>query len=521
MVPETLEVTIDEAFRSVGEFGRGQMWLALLISLFWLPGAWQIMIVIFSEQDPIQQHLWRCQQDTDKYCSYLSNCNDKDCKETLNKDFCAMKQQRWEWIAEDHSILSDFDLQCEAYWAQISQALFFAGFLVGCGFFGWIADKYGRKRAMLLSLIVSSTFGMLTAVAPSIYWYGILRFLTGFGNSGIGIIAVTWLTELVGLSWRGWVGISTMYFFTIGECLMPVIAILLPNWRIMNFVCGLGVLLTILIWPHIPESPRWLLIQGRKGEATAILAAIAASNQTHLPEYPLQNISPQTNDHGLRDILKHKILRRRLLILVYIWCVVSVCYYGISLGLGALSGSLYLNVFLTSTIEFPAYFMACILIDRIGRRSTFSWCLIEGGAACTVCGLISGWGQRSAAILGKFGAAAAFNMAFLYTAELFPTVVRNVALGTGGQSARLGGIMAPLVIAAGNSLSVQWVPFILFGGTTLLAGLLGMTLPETLGTALPETIQEVQLTTGKWFPWLKKNKKGTFEKLEDSDDPTQ
>ena len=89
---------------------------------------------------------------------------------------------------------------------------------------------------------------------------------------------------------------------------------------------------------------------------------------------------------------------------------------------------------------------------------------------------------------GKFGASAAFGIVFLYTAELFPTPLRNSAVGLCSTCARLGGICAPLVTDLGT-ISPQ-LPFLIIGGFSLLGGLAAFWLPETAGKELPDTMEE-------------------------------
>lgn len=76
--------------------------------------------------------------------------------------------------------------------------------------------------------------------------------------------------------------------------------------------------------------------------------------------------------------------------------------------------------------------------------------------------------------------------------ELFPTQVRSAVLGYENQAARVGGIMAPFIVMAGSASGgggSNLVPFLTFGATSMLAGLLIFTLPETLGVPLPDTMQ--------------------------------
>ena len=91
-------------------------------------------------------------------------------------------------------------------------------------------------------------------------------------------------------------------------------------------------------------------------------------------------------------------------------------------------------------------------------------------------------------ISGKFGASASFAIIYLYTAELYPTVIRNSAVGTASMITRIGGIVAPLLAGLSGK-----APLIIMGGSSLVGGLLAIFLPETLGAKLPETIAQVSM----------------------------
>lgn len=83
---------------------------------------------------------------------------------------------------------------------------------------------------------------------------------------------------------------------------------------------------------------------------------------------------------------------------------------------------------------------------------------------------------------------ASYGTVYIFTAEQFPTPVRNVGLGASSMMARVGGILAPYI----NALSAKWQPFplIIFGAMAFVSGLLSLLLPETLNKKLPETIEE-------------------------------
>ena len=96
-------------------------------------------------------------------------------------------------------------------------------------------------------------------------------------------------------------------------------------------------------------------------------------------------------------------------------------------------------------------------------------------------------------MVGKFGASAAFAIVFVYTAELFPTPLRNSALGLCSTMARIGGIGAPIVAGALG----QRMPFVVMGVPALIGGVMACWLPETAGKELPDTLEEAMALRNK------------------------
>lgn len=93
-------------------------------------------------------------------------------------------------------------------------------------------------------------------------------------------------------------------------------------------------------------------------------------------------------------------------------------------------------------------------------------------------------------VLGMLGMASAFSLVYVYTAELFPTVVRNAALGLAVQAAGVGAVIAPFIVVAGHFSPS--LPFAIFGVLALGGAALSTRLPETLNQRLPETLEEMK-----------------------------
>ena len=120
------------------------------------------------------------------------------------------------------------------------------------------------------------------------------------------------------------------------------------------------------------------------------------------------------------------------------------------------------------------------LLDRLGRKrltvANFAIC----GTMCALVALLPTKGASpilakvrvAAAVGGKFGGAAAFILLYVYTIELFPTVVRNAALGANSSAARLGAVLAPLIVLAAAQMNIGVGAFFVFGLTSFLAGVL-------------------------------------------------
>lgn len=102
---------------------------------------------------------------------------------------------------------------------------------------------------------------------------------------------------------------------------------------------------------------------------------------------------------------------------------------GISFALGGLGGSLMVSFIISAVAELPSYIFVAFAIDFWGRHNTMGGCTLLGGAACVGCAFVpAGPAQMGLASIGKFGISGAFAIATIYTSELFPTLIRSVAL---------------------------------------------------------------------------------------------
>ncbi|KAG8587540.1 hypothetical protein GDO81_005702 [Engystomops pustulosus] len=149
----------------------------------------------------------------------------------------------------------------------------------------------------------------------------------------------------------------------------------------------------------------------------------------------------------------------------------------------------------------PSKDLRCHLI-----RMSYGLDLTEPEGTCGIC-FIADLSILSILLvmLGKFGITSAFSMVYVYTAELYPTVVRNMGVGASSMASRLGSILSPYFVYLGAY--DKHLPFVLMGSLTVLVGIFTLFLPETHGMPLPDTIEEMLRVKG--FKYKKGFKKGT------------
>ncbi|KAG8008532.1 Solute carrier family 22 member 5 [Nibea albiflora] len=421
---------------------------------------------------------------------------------SLEKESCL---DGWSYSKEIYqsNIVTEWDLVCDNQWkVPFASSTLFVGYLLGSLISGQLSDRFGRKKVVFISLAAQCASVLLQSFSYSWRMFCIMFLFVGASQISIYISAFVLGTEVLSKTMRViFTTLGAFLFYCIGYMTLPWIAYGIREWRTLLAVLSMTSVVYIPLWWFIPESPRWLITQGRVEEAEVIVRDAARKNKVEAPlvifkEFELQAM-PQSRSYTMLDILKSKNIRCITLMCLLLWMAINIGYFGLSLNTSNLSGNPFMNCFLSATTEVPAYVVSTWLLRKCPRRALLSSFLVIGGGVLLLIQFIPDSFHYVALALemtGKFGFTMAFSMVYIYTAEIYPTVLRNVGMGMCSSAARIGSITAPYVIYLGTYNKV--LPYILMGSLTIASSVVNLFLPETFNRDLPETVEQMQECQG-------------------------
>jgi putative MFS transporter len=381
----------------------------------------------------------------------------------------------------------------------------FAGLWFGVVLFGQAADKFGRRVVFTWSLIWYVVCTAIMAFQQTGETLNIWRFIAGLGF-GVQLVTIdTYVSELIPRGERGR-AFSINQFITF--CAVPVIALLawllvpikplgLDGWRWVVLVGSIGAAAVWVLIRFIPESPRWLALQGRQAEAEAIMADIErrvmAEHQIALPAP--QPAAPEAEGKGrLVEIFAPAYLSRTIMLSIFNMAQV-IGFYGFAAWVPTLL--IARGITITHSLEYSFIIaianpfgplLGTLFADKIERKTQIIGGLLVMGLSMAAFSQVAD--PSLLILLGVLFTLAANIMSYAYhsyQAELYPTRIRARAVGFVYSWSRIAAAFAGLAI--GLLLNVYGVPGVaVFIGIAMVVGIvmIGVFGPSTKGISLEQ-----------------------------------
>jgi putative MFS transporter len=364
----------------------------------------------------------------------------------------------------------------------------YVGQLIGALAGGWLAERFGRRPVIIVSIL---WFGILSIACAFAWSYNsllMMRTLQGLGLGAEVPVAATYISELAKARGRGRFVLLFELVFPVGILMAALLGRwIVPNfgWQYMFYIGGLPALLALFMMRLMPESPRWLASRGRLDAAKTSLEDIEARVE-HATGQPLplpETMAAMPSNRSARwtDLFEGN-YGKRTIVLWVCWFATYLANYGLTTWLPSVYQQVFklpietaLSYGLIANILGLASSLCCaLLIDRVGRKIWFS-CALGGSSIALLTLWAIGPATPERVLICStlsFMCISTLSLAlYLYTSEMYPTRVR--ALGTGAATAwlRIASIVGPVTVGTLVASGGLGTVFLLFGIVVLVAAI--------------------------------------------------
>lgn len=373
-------------------------------------------------------------------------------------------------------------------------SVWLVGIMFGAFFFGYLADRFGRRRLFLLTLSLYATCTVIAAASTSFGMFVAFRFLTAIGVGAEYSAVNTAICEFMPARRRGRANAAVMSFWNVGALLSAGVSLLFINilpdnigWR-LAFACG-AIAAVLVVWLRraAPESPRWLLLRGRSDEAETVVReieewvacekGIAVSQLPPVEQTPVALHASQSFAGQIRELVRHYPGRLAL------GCLLDLSeafgYYGIF----AFLPLVVLPAVRIPANQVPLFFLAgdggavvgglvvVALLDWAGRKLSVPLFYVLAAGTAVLMGPAAATGSGSIVlatfVVANIFATSAWISAYPTFTEFFPTHLRGTGVGLSVAAGRIGAAASgPLLVFVATQ-----TPLGIVGGFALLGAL--------------------------------------------------
>ena len=360
-----------------------------------------------------------------------------------------------------------------------STALF--GMMIGAMLLGTLSDRFGRKKMIVLCIVLFSGFTALNGFAQTPLQFGVMRFIAGLGIGGVMPNVVALMSEysprrirstLVAVMFSGY-AISGMLSAVLGIWIVPQF-----GWQVMFYLAVIPLLLLPLIWTQLPDSVAFLVRQGKIAEARKVLAALTgkplpddAELAVHQPQKTEQSLAALfSNNRALSTLMFFQAFFMCLLMVYGLgsWLpkLMTMAGYGFGSSLmfllflniggiiGAIGGGWLSDRFHPRPVLMLFFTLAAVSLALLGFKSHVAvlYFLVTVAGATTIGSQI---------------------LLYAYVAQFYPTAIRSTALGWSSGVGRIGAILGPVLggalLAMQLSHQMNFLTFVVPGALAVIA----------------------------------------------------
>jgi len=328
------------------------------------------------------------------------------------------------------------------------------GMMIGAFLFGYLADRFGKKNIMMVTLLVFSISNLLLALTTDVNQFLLIRFITGIGLGGELPVASTIIADSFSGNKRSRMLILVDSFWAIGWIFASLLATLVMpayGWKFTVIITSVTALYTLVLRHHLPEETN---VKNDK------LNLRIAMKQIWSPEF-----------------------RRSTLCLSILWFVIMFVYYGLFLWLPSILiqrnlsiSRSFLYTFITSFAQLPGYFLAAYLMGKLSRKKVLAIYIIG-----TIIGaFLFGTAQTEAMVLISgcllsFFTLGAWGIMIALTPTQYPIELRGMGIGFTQAIGRIGATIGPYLIGFSLGIGINTTMIFFYFILALVIGIAVLT----------------------------------------------